>query len=183
MTNLNKLTADQGVMLQKFANLTLSEQMSVKPEMLKNADLMFKKYSKNPFWYLDHDMKYMNYLVTIIASSYFLCDNVDLSVKLARTISKQVDLDAQGLEYILIWLLQADYDNDYVIGTASLKIEIIQATKLFININDESDELLKVAHRNLYNYLYHGSPREKLFANIIQAVIIKTIEYKSKNLL
>jgi len=120
------------------------------------------------------------YLVLLGSASYYLCDLPGSASVLAKRIDGDCPgLDGDGLEDLLLWLLQADLGT-YVDGTDGPFGGFIDETskwilQFFQNGNGE-DNLLDLATK-LRDAVYEfGTPRQLLFGDVIAAVLRKKLE-------
>lgn len=123
------------------------------------------------------------YLVLLGAASYYLCDLPGSSSILAKRIDRGCpDLDGDGLEDLLLWLLQADLRN-YFDGAEGAFGELIdgisnRTRKFFEDGNDEKNllDLVTKLRDAVYEF---GSPRQLLFGDVIAAVLRRKLENSS----
>ncbi|WP_121604345.1 DEAD/DEAH box helicase [Virgibacillus sp. Bac332] len=119
------------------------------------------------------------YLLMLGSASYYLCDLPGSSIVLAGQLGDECpDLDAEGLEKLLFWLLQGDYSKKMrEVEGPYVKIvdEMYNQMNDYYNSGKGQDVLIenalyirKIAYGN-------GTPRQLLFADIICAVIKKRI--------
>lgn len=120
------------------------------------------------------------YLVLLGSASYYLCDLPGSASVLAKRIDGDCpDLAGDGLEDLLLWLLQADLGT-YFDGAEGPFGEFIDGIskwvlQFFENGNGE-DNLLDLATR-LRDAVYEfGTPRQLLFGDVIAAVLRKKLE-------
>lgn len=120
------------------------------------------------------------YLVLLGSASYYLCDLPGSASVLAKRIDGDCPgLDGDGLEDLLLWLLQADLGT-YFDGAEGPFGEFIDRIskwilQFFENGNGE-DNLLDLATK-LRDAVYEfGTPRQLLFGDVIAAVLRKKLE-------
>ena len=120
------------------------------------------------------------YLVLLGSASYYLCDLPGSASVLAKRIDGDCPcLDGDGLEDLLLWLLQADLGT-YFDGAEGPFGEFIDGIskwilQFFENGNGE-DNLLDLATK-LRDAVYEfGTPRQLLFGDVITAVLRKKLE-------
>lgn len=120
------------------------------------------------------------YLVLLGSASYYLCDLPGSASVLAKRIDGDCPgLDGDGLEDLLLWLLQADLGT-YFDGAEGPFGEFIDGIskwilQFFENGNGE-DNLLDLATK-LRDAVYEfGTPRQLLFGDVIAAVLRKKLE-------
>ena len=119
------------------------------------------------------------YLLLVGAAAYYLCDLPGSSIVLTNRLNaKGLDLNCNGLEQLLLWILRNNTDT-YFKESNNLYGKLISHIFLtFIDfskngtssaeLNEECQELRQLA----YNF---GTPRELLFADIISAVFKKRV--------
>lgn len=120
------------------------------------------------------------YLVLLGSASYYLCDLPGSASVLAKRIDDDCpDLDGDGLEDLLLWLLQADLGTyfDGAEGTFGEFIDEISKWILqFFEDGNGEDNLLDLATK-LRDAVYEfGTPRQLLFGDVIAAVLRKKLE-------
>ena len=120
------------------------------------------------------------YLVLLGSASYYLCDLPGSASVLAKRIDGDCpDLDVDGLEDLLLWLLQADLITyfDRADGTFGEFINGISKWILqFFEDGNGEDNLLDLATK-LRDAIYEfGTPRQLLFGDVIAAVLRKKLE-------
>jgi POLQ-like helicase len=121
-----------------------------------------------------------SYLVLLGSASYYLCDLPGSSSVLAKRIDGDCpDLDGDGLEDLLLWLLQADLGT-YFDGTegpfGGLIDGISKWILQFFEDGNGEDNLLDLATK-LRDAVYEfGTPRQLLFGDLIAAVLRKKLE-------
>lgn len=120
------------------------------------------------------------YLVLLGSASYYLCDLPGSSSVLAKRIDGDCpDLDGDGLEDLLLWLLQADLGTyfDGAEGPFGGLIDGISKWILqFFEDGNGEENLLDLATK-LRDAVYEfGTPRQLLFGDVIAAVLRKKLE-------
>jgi POLQ-like helicase len=122
------------------------------------------------------------YLLLLGAASYYLCDFPGSSRVLVRNINRDINLKCEGLDNLLLALLDNRYDQIITLKSSKYAewIDAIYITlQTFLNSGNDSDEItLNAEQLRRYAYL-EGSPRELLIADIICAVIRKRIYQSS----
>ena len=120
------------------------------------------------------------YLVLLGSASYYLCDLPGSASVLAKRIDGDCPgLDGDGLEYLLLWLLQADLGT-YFDGAEGPFGEFIDGISKwilqFFEDGNGEDNLLDLATK-LRDAVYEfGTPRQLLFGDVIAAVLRKKLE-------
>ncbi len=120
------------------------------------------------------------YLVLLGSASYYLCDLPGSASVLAKRIDGDCpDLDGDGLEDLLLWLLQADLGTyfDGAEGPFGGFIDGISKWVLqFFEDGNGEENLLDLATK-LRDAVYEfGTPRQLLFGDVIAAVLRKKLE-------
>jgi len=119
------------------------------------------------------------YLVLLGSASYYLCDLPGSASVLAKRIDGDCpDLDGDGLEDLLIWLLQADL-RTYFDGTegsfGGFIDGISKGVLQFFESGNDEEGLLDLATK-LRDAVYEfGTPRQLLFGDVIAAVLRKKL--------
>ncbi len=120
------------------------------------------------------------YLVLLGSASYYLCDLPGSSSVLARRIEGDCpDLDGDGLEDLLLWLLQADLGTyfDGVDGPYGRFIDGISNRILqFFEDGNGEEKLLDLAKKLREAVYKFGTPRQLLFGDVIAAILRKKLE-------
>lgn len=120
------------------------------------------------------------YLVLLGSASYYLCDLPGSASVLAKRIDGDCpDLNSDGLEDLLLWLLQADLGTyfDGAVGPFGGFIDGISKWILqFFEDGNGEENLLNLATK-LRDAVYEfGTPRQLLFGDVIAAVLRKKLE-------
>jgi len=115
------------------------------------------------------------YIVLLGSSSYYLCDLPGSASVLAKRIDGDCpDLDGDGLEDLLLWLLQADLGTYYdgAEGPFGGFIDGISKWILqFFEDGNGEDILLDLATKLRDSVYEFGTPRQLLFGDVIAAVL------------
>ena len=119
------------------------------------------------------------YLMLLGAASYYLCDLPGSASILAKHLDgKCLDLDCDGLEDLLLWLLQSDFNiqissrSEYF---RDLIEEIAESVIGFFSTGNGRNDLINLSKKNRA-YIYNvGTPRQLLFIDVIDAIINKKI--------
>lgn len=120
------------------------------------------------------------YLVLLGSASYYLCDLPGSASVLAKRIDGDCpDLDGDGLEDLLLWLLQADLETFFDEAEGSFGEFIVGISRWILQFFEDGngeDNLLDLA-KNLRDSVYEfGTPRQLLFGDVIAAVLRKKLE-------
>lgn len=123
------------------------------------------------------------YLIILGSASYYLCGLPGSSKVLAKRINESsINIDAGGLENLLIWLLNNDYTESKKESKSKYDkyiIEISSLVKLFFDSGLGEKDLLK-ACKNLRALVYeNGTPRQLLISDIISAIIKRKLQNSS----
>lgn len=120
------------------------------------------------------------YLVLLGSASYYLCDLPGSASVLAKRIDGGCpDLDGDGLEDLLLWLLQADFGTyfDGAEGPFGGFIDEISKWILQFFKDGNGEENLLDLVTKLRDAIYEfGTPRQLLFGDVIAAVLRKKLE-------
>lgn len=120
------------------------------------------------------------YLVLLGSASYYLCDLPGSSSVLAKRIDGDCpDLDGDGLEDLLLWLLQADLGTyfDGADGPFGGYIDGISKWILqFFEDGNGEENLLDLATKLRTAVYEFGTPRQLVFGDVIAAVLRKKLE-------
>ncbi len=107
------------------------------------------------------------------------CDLPGSASVLARRIQGRPDLGSEGLEDLLLWLLQADlgtyFDGDDELFDGLLK-EISKGIRQFFKDGNGDGNLLELASKLRSAVYESGTPRQLLFGDVIAAVLRKKLE-------
>lgn len=115
------------------------------------------------------------YLILLCSASYYLCDLPGSSMVLAKLIGKDYpDLNGDGLEVLLFWLLQSDISTyiKWSKGTFGDYIDSISKNlHQFFKDGTCADSLFALSN-NLRQAVYDsGTPRQLLFGDVISAIV------------
>lgn len=120
------------------------------------------------------------YLALLGSASYYLCDLPGSASVLAKSIDGDCpDLDGNGLEDLLLWLLQGDLGSyfDETEGPFSGFIDGISKWILQFFEDGNGDKILLDLATKLRDAVYEfGTPRQLLFGDVIAAVLRKKLE-------
>jgi len=123
------------------------------------------------------------YLVLLGSASYYLCDLPGSASVLAKRIDGDCpDLDGDGLEDLLLWLLQADLST-YFEGSEgpfggyidSISTWVLQ----FFKDGTGEDNLLDLAKTLRFAAYESGTPRQLLLGDVITALLRKKLQNSS----
>lgn len=122
-----------------------------------------------------------NYLLLLASAGYFFGEYYGSSTVLARRLDIQtLDLNANGLDKLVLWLLKCQYDNTPTLENEEQR-EIANLTRrYFVDGISFSDELLVNYREKIYKY---GTARELLLGDIVIALIISKLKNSSLLLL
>jgi superfamily II DNA/RNA helicase len=127
------------------------------------------------------------YLILLGSASYYLCDLPGSSSVLANYFGDECpDLDCDGLESLLLWLLQFNLKTYFedVEGPFGKLIERISKKFLqFFEDGTDEEHLRKLAIVLRETVYRVGTPRQLLFGDVIVAVMSKKLENSAWNAL
>ena len=120
------------------------------------------------------------YLALLGSASYYLCDLPGSASVLAKRIpGEYLDLGCEGLDDLLLWLLQADLRAGFDIIEEPFGefIEgIVKGLSQFFNDGTAEDTILDLATKLRSSVYEFGTPRQLLFGDVIAAVLRKKLE-------
>lgn len=123
------------------------------------------------------------YLVILGSASYYLCDLPGSASVLAKRIGGDCpDLEGDGLEDLLLWLLQADLETYFDGSEGSFGEFIDGISKWVLQYFEDGigeDHLLNLAMRLRSSVYEFGTPKQLLFGDVIAAVLRKKLENSS----
>lgn len=120
------------------------------------------------------------YFLLLGSASYYLCNLPGSASLLANRLSEHsLDLDAEGLENLLLWLLQANLkpylsntNNPFSIYIDGISREFVQ----FFKNGTGEENIINLGVRLREAVYKFGTPRQLLFGDIIGAVIRTKLE-------
>ncbi|MFJ7556368.1 DEAD/DEAH box helicase [Bacillus thuringiensis] len=119
------------------------------------------------------------YLLLLGASSYYLCDLPGSSIVLANNIDiKSLNLECEGIEMLLLWLLRGDFNNSITYSGGSYKRyieEISRFVVIYFKQGINNDELLESTNALRKSVYASGTSRQLLITDVVCAVIRKRI--------
>lgn len=120
------------------------------------------------------------YLILLGSASYYLCELPGSASVLAKRIEGDcLDLDGDGLENLLLWLLQADLKTSFKRIAEPFGRLIDDISKLvcrFFHDGNDEKRLLELAQSLRKTVYEFGTPRQLLFGDVIAAVLRKKLE-------
>jgi superfamily II DNA/RNA helicase len=120
------------------------------------------------------------YLMLMGSASYYLCELPGSASVLAKRIDGDyLDLDGDGLEDLLLWLLQADWGNyfDGSEGPFGVYIDGISRWLHQFFEDGKGEDNLQYLGAKLRHAVYEfGTPRQLLLGDVITAVLRKKLE-------
>lgn len=176
------LTLAVGMLGDVAAEINASNNESDAIENLKKH-LVFSAYFFDSYIETKLNTILDPYLCLLGSASYYLCDLPGSAFVLAKRLNiDNLDLDSDGLEKLLLWLLQSDYSH--ILGTQStyfseyiqnIYLEVQQFFEKGIGENRILDWSTK-----LRAFVYDsGTPRQLLLGDIIAAILRKKIQNSS----
>ena len=119
------------------------------------------------------------YLVLLGSASYYLCDLPGSATVLAKRIDGDCpDLDGDGLEALLLWLLQADISTYFEGSEGSFGHHIDSISTWvhqFFKDGTGEENLIDLATKLRVAVYESGTPRQLLFGDVISAVLRKKL--------
>lgn len=117
------------------------------------------------------------YFILLSSASYYLCDLLGSSMVLSKRIGDDCpDLEGEGLEDLLLWLLKGDLstyfeDSEGLFGNL---IDAISSSFLqFFTDGSDIDSLFNLTAKLRKAVYEYGTPRQLLLGDVIAAVIKK----------
>jgi len=120
------------------------------------------------------------YLVLLGSASYYLCDHPGSSSVLAKSINCDCpDLGGEGLEDLLLWLLQSDLSY-YFEGSegqfGKFVDDMSQFMLQFYEDGSAEDEIISASMILRHAVYEYGTPRQLLFGDVLCSVLKKKLE-------
>lgn len=144
--------------------------------------LIFSAYFFDAYFESKLNEKLDPYLILLSSASYYLCELPGSSTVLINRLTGNCpDLDGQGLEDFLFWLLRSDFSENYIApkGLFEKHIKLI-SNEVVIFFREGVDSGLIDFTMQLRLLVYElGTPRQLLFADVLSAVIRKKIKNSS----
>lgn len=130
---------------------------------------------------------YSKYYLIVGSAAYYLADLPGSASVLAYRIrSHSQKLDSEGLEDLLIWLLQNNFNNSVNFEDSaylSFLEDIVTNLKLF-HLEGNNEDIVLGTLNSLSEHVYSlGTDRQLLFADIIKSVVYKQLYNSSWNCL
>lgn len=126
-----------------------------------------------------------DYFLLIGSAAYYLSDFPGSAKVLAKRISNPIsNLSANGLEFLLTWVLQNNISSPIEIPSGEYKLQIESILKSLINFylsGDNNDEVignLEALKRDVY---FNASDRDLLLSDVIISIIKKQLFNSSWN--
>lgn len=149
--------------------------------------LNFAAYFFDSYYQSKLDKTLDPYLILMGSAAYYLCDLPGNSLVLAKIIdSNSIDIGCNGLETLLVWILQSKFDIE-IIGAKGIFCEYIvfipKLLQQFFKMENNEKEL-RAMLKDFRQLAYEiGKPRELLLVDIIIAIIIRKIENSTRKVL
>lgn len=146
-------------------------------------NLIFSAQFFDAYFQSELDINLDPYLVVLGSASYYLCDLPGSSTVLSKNIMGECpDLDGEGLEKLLVWLLHGNINDPFnsIDGPFGDQINsIVKTLKQYFSDGEDYDRIFSFAS-DLRNKTYlFGTPRQLLFGDVASAVLKKKIENSS----
>lgn len=172
-------TISIGILGDLAASINREESTLNELEEMKNS-LLFSANFFDSYLHSKLNETLDPYVILIGSSSYYLCDLPGSSSVLAKLIGNDSpDLDCNGLEKLLLWLLKSEFKTYFKDSAEPFGKYIDQISfglTMFFKEGSNEENLNKLI-KELRNKIYMcGTPRELLFIDIIAAVIRKKIK-------
>jgi replicative superfamily II helicase len=165
------LLGDVAATINRGANGKISEQQT---------NLPFSSYFFDAYLQSKLTETLNPYLELLGSASYYLCDLPGSAKVLAERVSQNgLNLECQGLETLLLWLLQTNYSVDLSVDKSVYQQQIssiAHGMRQFWSGSTGKDKLLgntDILRKQTYEI---GSPRQLLFGDVIAAIIHKKLE-------
>jgi len=161
------------------------EEATTTIEDNKNS-LRFASYFFDAYLNSRLDESIDEYLLLLGSAAYFLCDLPGSSkVLIDRIDISNLDLDAQGLDKFVAWILRGDFDNTLAFEGSTYSFLIGSIQNILSEFRRSGDpNNLSLLSSSLKDLAYdNGSPRELLLADIAHTLIKKRIEISVWNCL
>lgn len=172
-------TISIGLLGDLAASINRNEFYSGSLAELKN-NLLFSARFFDSYFQSKLDKILDPYLILLGSASYYLCDLPGSASVLAKRINSDcIDLDGDGLENLLLWLLQANLGTSLKghAGTFSVSIDrMSQGLLQFYRDGTGEDSLLNLAAELRKDVYLFGTSRQLLFGDVIAAILRKKLE-------
>jgi len=126
-----------------------------------------------------------DYFLLIGSAAYYLSDFPGSAKVLAKRISNPIsNLTMNGLEILLVWVLQNDISSPINIPVGDYEKHIESISKYLINYyikGDNHDEVVKSLEALKIDVYFNASDRELLFSDIIISIVKKQLFNSSWN--
>jgi superfamily II DNA/RNA helicase len=126
------------------------------------------------------------YLILLGSASYYLCDLPGSSSVLAKQIDNCPNLDGNGLEDFLLWLLKGNFKIIFDKSEGPLRSLLTKIAQEFLQFFEDGsgENNLLASAKKLRDDVYEfGTPRQLLFGDVISAVLKKKLENSTWNAL
>jgi POLQ-like helicase len=120
------------------------------------------------------------YLVLLGSASYYLCDLPGSASVLAKSINRDCpDLSGEGLEDLLLWLLQSDLSCYLEVSEGhfgKFVDDILQFILQFYEDGSAEDGIISASMSLRHTVYEYGTPRQLLFGDVLCSVLKKKLE-------
>jgi hypothetical protein len=152
----------------------IANQENIKKEKLENIKniLSFSSRFFDAYLQSNLDNTTDTYLILLGSATYYLCDLPGHSTVLIKRIKeKQLSLEAQGLENLLLWLLKSDVTIEYNENDNSFIRLISKKFYEFITNGENENDIANILNDFRNDIYSNGSARCLLFVDIISTII------------
>ena len=155
-----------------------SREEKISPSVTKN--LLFSAHFFDSYLQSRLENNLDSYLLILGATSYYLCDIPGSASVLSRKIDySNLDLNCDGLENLLVWLLNGNYNDESTL-TSEMFAGLIntirrQVSEFFLTGTGEDNLFSSCAKLRLRAY-QDGTPRQLLLADAIYSVVKRKYE-------
>lgn len=155
-----------------------SREEEVSPSVTK--DLFFSAHFFDSYLQSRLEDNLDPYLLILGATSYYLCDIPGSASVLSKKIDySNLDLNCDGLENLLVWLLNGNYNDESTL-TSEMLVDLIntvrrQISEFFLTGTGE-DNLFSTCAKLRLRVYRDGTPRQLLLADAIYSVVKRKYE-------
>lgn len=155
-----------------------SRKEEISPSVAK--DLLFSAHFFDSYLQSHLENNIDPYLLILGATSYYLCNIPGSASVLSKKINySNLDLDCDGLEHLLVWLLNGNYNDERTLGSERLGDLINTIRRLvstFFLTGTGEDDLFNSCAKLRTKIYQDGTPRQLLLADAIYSVVKRKYE-------